>query len=49
MTIDLTTLMLFLFCDICGVTTNYRFIKDDGKYEFYRCDKCGHEVSYAVR
>jgi uncharacterized Zn finger protein len=49
MTIDLSTLTIYLFCESCYMTCKHLFVQDDNKYEVYRCEKCGKLVRYAVR
>lgn len=49
MTIDLSTLTIYLFCESCYMTCRHLFAKDEGIYEVYRCERCGQEVRYAVR
>ena len=47
--IDLNTLIIYLFCESCYMTCKHHFVKDEGKFEVYKCEACGKEVRYAVR
>lgn len=38
-----------LFCERCNGLFQFRFVKDDGIYEVYKCPVCGKEQRYAVR
>jgi hypothetical protein len=49
MTIDVSTFVLWIFCEFCNCQSQHHFITDDGKYEVYACEHCGKQVRYAVR
>jgi hypothetical protein len=46
---DLITLVIALFCSVCGKDTPHTLTDEDGITETYTCDVCGSPVTYAVR
>lgn len=42
-------IIIWAWCPFCSFQTNQVFSRDEGKFEVYVCDNCGHEHKVAVR
>jgi predicted RNA-binding Zn-ribbon protein involved in translation (DUF1610 family) len=38
-----------LYCEMCRKETMWRFVTEDARMEYYRCDQCKHTKGWAVR
>ena len=47
--IDISTFILWIYCEICNCQRQHKFVGDDGIFETYACSTCGRIVRYAVK
>ena len=44
-----TVIKIWSYCVTCWDRTSQYFIRDEGKYEVYVCERCNREHKIAVR
>lgn len=42
-------LVIWTYCPTCWTQTHQNYVRDEGRYEVYKCDTCNCEHTIAVR